>query len=224
MKSFYFFLNILSHKGALGWCLRTFILHHNSLVGFLFFLLFSNDMTGICGFERTNIKNRDVLEIKSPNRPYFYPPNFQCTWKLSAIKRGGSFAFQFLIFDTQPETDIFTIEKRNPIGSATVIFTLSSWMPSNVVAIIEEEELWMEFQSDWAKSGHGFEIRIERLEGTGRTKSFREKNHKINYHSLLWNLSKLNCYYIDHIVDFELKRCAHLKARGSWKVCYLTNY
>lgn len=141
---------------------------------FYFSLYFLTNITGKCGFERTNIKNGDVIDIKSPNYPYFYPPNFQCTWKVSAIKREGSFAIQFLIFDTQPETDIFTIEKGNSIRSEPVIFTLSSWMPPNVVAIIEEEELWITFKSDWAKSGRGFELRIERLPNTGRKKGFRE--------------------------------------------------
>ena len=128
-----------------------------------------NNITGTCGFEKTDIKNGDVIVVETPNRPYFYPPNFQCTWQISSANSEGSFAIQFLVFGIQLDTDVFTIGTGNRVESKAFDFVLSSWMPPNVVAVIEEEELWMLFKSDWAKSGPGFELLIERIEETGMT-------------------------------------------------------
>ena len=129
-------------------------------------------MAGTCGFEKTDIKTGKIIDLKSPNRPYYYPPNFQCTWRISSANQVGSFAIQFLVFGIQFDTDVFTIGTRNRIESKSFDFIVSAWMPPNVIAVIEEEELWTEFKSDWAKSGPGFELLIKRIKETGTRKVF----------------------------------------------------
>ena len=89
----------------------------------------------------------------------------------------GSFVIRFLVFDTEPDTDILTIGSGNVITPELVFLTFSSWIPSNVAAVIGEQMIWMEFKSDFAKSGRGFQLRIERIiEDTGR--------HLSNYSTL----------------------------------------
>ena len=126
------------------------------------------NLKGVCGFERRDISIGDEIHITSPNYPYNYPSHFICIWRLSAINAEGSFVIQFLDFDTEPDTDILTVGKGNIISTKLVFLTFSSWVPSNVVAVIGEQNIWMEFKSDFAISGRGFEFQIERIKDTGR--------------------------------------------------------
>ena len=142
----------------------------NYHISSLFFTCFSVQYrTGVCGFENTDIKIGDIIKVRSPNYPYFYPSNFVCTWQLSAAQSGGSFAIKFITFDIEPNTDILTIGQADTNTPRLAFLTFSSWMPSNVAAVIGEQMIWIEFKSDFVRSGQGFELQVERIKDTGKT-------------------------------------------------------
>ena len=84
----------------------------------------------------------------------------------SAENETGSFVIHFLTFDTQSK-DPLTIGKGNKSTPETVLQTFSSWVPADIAAVIEEKEIWITFQSDFTRSGRGFEIVIERVSTKG---------------------------------------------------------
>ena len=109
----------------------------------------------------------DEVDIKSPNRPYYYPSNFQCTWQLSAVDKKGSFAIHFKIFNTKSESDHLTIGRGIAVTEESIVGKFFSWISSNFVAVTGEQDIWMIFQSDFARSGDGFELYVERIGNTG---------------------------------------------------------
>lgn len=109
-----------------------------------------------------------MIHISSPNRPYYYPSELNCIWKFSAHDDPGSFVIHFLTFDTELTNDPLALGRGNFVTADTVIRTFSSWIPPHFVAVVEEPILWMTFTSDFAKSGRGFEIQIDRIKENGR--------------------------------------------------------
>ena len=124
-------------------------------------------LIALCGFDSAEIRIGESIDIVSPNRPYNYPDNLYCTWVFSAEDETGSFVIHFLTFDTQSKYDPLTIGRGNKSLAETVLQTFSSWIPANVTAIIEEKEIWVTFQSDFTRSGRGFELNIERINAKG---------------------------------------------------------
>ncbi len=78
---------------------------------------------------------------------------------------GISFVIHFLVFDTQPQKDILTINKSD---SDLLLLELSSWLPSDLVVIIEEPVISMMFMTDITTASTGFLLEIERLDSYGK--------------------------------------------------------
>ena len=59
------------------------------------------------------------------------------------------------------------LERGNATSSKTIIKTLFATIPSNIVAVIEETAIWINFTSDFTRSRRGFHLKIERLNVSG---------------------------------------------------------
>ena len=138
-----------------------------SLIKTTVLLLFLTLLQEACGFNLTNVEHSDSIEALSPNHPYFYPTRLECTWVFTAEDRFGSYVIHFLTFDMQPRYDTLTIGTGILPSSETTIKTLSAFIPSNVVAVIEENDIWLHFKSDFTRSRSGFHLKIERLNVSG---------------------------------------------------------
>ena len=115
-----------------------------------------------------NVTTGDVFEISTPNYPYFYPDNTECTWQFVSSTNAGSYAIHFLAFHTQQEHDYLTIGKGDIIElPENVLQHFSAVVPSHVVAVIEEPAIWLLFQSDIIRSFPGFSLMIERISDEG---------------------------------------------------------
>ena len=128
-------------------------------------LLFIN----VCEFEmiRMNMVNGDSLNITSPNYPYYYQNNLDCTWIFSAKEETGSFSIHFLTFDLQPKYDKLFIGRGDISSLEERLHTFSSLLPSNFVVIIEETAIWIKFTSDFTRASGGFQLQIERVREAG---------------------------------------------------------
>ena len=114
------------------------------------------------------MKHNDSIDVISPNHPYFYPARANCTWVLTAEDEIGSFVIHFLTFDTQPRYDPLAIGIGNTTSPETTIKKFSASIPSNIVVVIEENTIWINFNSDFTRSRSGFKLKIERLNVLGK--------------------------------------------------------
>ncbi len=110
----------------------------------------------------------DSFNITTPNYPYFYPRNIECTWTFTSLESGGSFAIHFLEFDTQRENDPVTIGKGEVVSYDNALYQLTGTVPSHVVLVMEVPAMWVIFQSDIIGTFTGMNLVIERIEETGR--------------------------------------------------------
>lgn len=118
--------------------------------------------------ENTEVVVGESFNITTPNYPYFYPNNIDCTWTFVAFQPIGSYAIHFLEFDTQREYDILSIGKGD-IGTVdNVMYQLSGVLPSHVVLVIEESTVWLTFHSDIIGTFTGMNLVIERISNTGK--------------------------------------------------------
>ncbi|XP_072046372.1 low-density lipoprotein receptor-related protein 3-like [Amphiura filiformis] len=117
----------------------------------------------LCGNTWVNIsQHEDAIKLESPNFPLFYPDSTDCVWNVQSSER-GSFAIHFLKFDTEPETDLLFFGRGPKKTSDSVLYQVSSFVPSHIVAVIEETQLWILFHSNYGVASSGFQLQIERI-------------------------------------------------------------
>ncbi|XP_072046375.1 tolloid-like protein 2 [Amphiura filiformis] len=123
-------------------------------------------ISSVCGTEMTDVAVGESFNITTPNYPYFYPDNIDCTWTFVAIESAGSFAIHFLEFDTQQEYDPLSIGKSDMVSYDNTIYQFSGVVPSHVVLVIEERAVWLTFHSDIIGTFTGIDLVIERIQNS----------------------------------------------------------
>ena len=117
-----------------------------------------------------NVTTGNIFEISTPQYPYFYPHNIECTWQFvsSSMNTAGSYAIHFLEFHTHEHDDLIIGKGLARMSSANdVLQTFPALVPSHVVVVIEQPAIWLMFQSNVAISFTGFSLMIERNQDTG---------------------------------------------------------
>ena len=114
-----------------------------------------------------NVTLNTTAAILSPNYPYYYPPSIKCVWHLTS-NQGLSYVIKFQNFDTEPDADVFNIGSRGyELAESVIIWQFSSSVPSHVVAVVQQMDLWLQFVSDVSSTRGGFQLAIERINDSG---------------------------------------------------------
>ena len=119
-----------------------------------------------------------TVQISSPNYPFNYPNNAECTW----IFNGSNDAVFLLSFEevyTEEEYDFVRAGKGNLPGENTVMSISGEHVDISVS--IEGPIIWMKFESDEISDRMGFTVLISSQLYAGKCALIRTSK-KINKH------------------------------------------
>ena len=118
-----------------------------------------------------NVSNSEAIHIASPGYPDFYPSDVRCEWILHSDDQSGSYLITFIDFiiseteaysDLQASEDYFAIGKGRHVSIDTQVIRLSKFVAIGSTIVLEENEIWMEFFSDFLFHNRGFLISVRR--------------------------------------------------------------
>lgn len=124
------------------------------------------DLIG-CHYEFHDVAIGDSFNISTPGYPNFYPDNFYCTWTFESNDT-GNYALTFdeltLLFLKTKNVDYFTLGR----GNHTQIFQESHFIAPGTTALIDDQRIWIRFESDEKFAFRGFSINVQRIASQGK--------------------------------------------------------
>lgn len=133
----------------------------------------------VCGVNHYEMAIGDFINITSPNYPEFYFDNQNCTWIFSSSQNGSYLVeiYDLVLDGLVGRGDEFVIG-RSGISSEIDILRTSYFIAPDTTILIDDNVIWMTFQSGDRVQSKGFQIGITMIDTNSKCK---QTSHALGY-------------------------------------------